>query len=462
LNSQILKSYKMKTRIYVLVFVLTQIFIPLGAQIKWTNLFNGKDLTGWTQKAGSALYTVKDGEIIGSTVLNSPNSFLCTVKNFDNFILELDFKVDSNLNSGVQIRSESVPGYMNGRVHGYQVEIDPSVRAFTGGIYDEARRGWLVPLTTNVTARTAFKPGEWNHFRIEAVSDSIRVWLNNIPSAWLIDNLTHTGFIGLQVHDIGKDSSKLGIKVRFRNIKIATDDVSKYCRKLTPDTEQVNMIPNILSPTELAGGWKLLFDGTSTKGWRKAHKKTFPEKGWIIKDGCLVVEGSKGEESANGGDIVTLDEYAGFEITLEYKITKGANSGIKYYVTEKDNPNGSAIGLEYQILDNENHPDAKLGSHEGSRVNASLYDLIKPENVRENALGEWNRAKIISNGTHVEHWLNGFKVLEYERGSENFKALVCDSKYRKWKNFGLAEKGHILLQDHGNEVWFRSIKLREL
>jgi hypothetical protein len=451
----------MKTRTFISLLALFQILIPLGAQPKWINLFNGKDLTGWIQKGGSANYTAEGGMIVGSPILNSPNSFLCTEKNYENFILEMDFKVDSDLNSGVQIRSESSPEYQNSRVHGYQVEIDPSARAFTGGIYDEARRGWLVPLTSNEPARTAFKKSEWNHFRIEANSDSIRVWINNVPSAWLIDNLTHTGFIALQVHDIGKDTSKLGIKVMFKNIKILTEDIAKYCQKMDTVSDQVNMIPNILSPLELANGWKLLFDGLSTKGWRGAHKKNFPEKGWIVRDGSLMVQGSKGEEAANGGDIVTVDEYANFEISLEYKLTKAANSGIKYYVTEKENPGGSAIGLEYQLLDNENHPDAKLGSHEGSRVNAALYDLIKPVNTRENALGEWNRAKIISKGTHVEHWLNGFKVLEYERGSDEFKSLVCDSKYRKWKNFGLAPKGHILLQDHGDEVSFRSIKIRE-
>ena len=452
----------MKTRIFIFIIATFLLILPLGAQNKWINLFNGKDLSGWIQKAGSAKYSVEGNTIIGTTVLNSPNSFLCTEKNYDNFILELDFKVDTNLNSGVQIRSESSPDYQNGKVHGYQVEIDPSARAFTGGIYDEARRGWLVPLTTNETARKAFKQNEWNHFRIEALSDSIRIWINNIPSAWLIDNLTHTGFIGLQVHDIGTDSAKLGIKVRFKNIRILTEDVAKYCQRTDPANIQVNMISNILSPLELANGWKLLFDGISTKGWRGAHKKNFPDKGWKVTDGTLMVEGSKGEEAANGGDIVTLDEYTNFEISLEYKLTKGANSGIKYYVTEKENPHGSAIGLEYQLLDNANHPDAKLGSHEGSRVNAALYDLIKPFHTRENALGEWNRARIVSKGTHVEHWLNGFKVLEYERGSDEFKSLVCDSKYRKWKNFGIAPKGHILLQDHGDEVSFRSIKIREL
>ncbi len=452
----------MKPKILFLLALSFFIILPCNSQEKWINLFNGKDLTGWVEKGGSAKYSVENGMIIGSTVLNSPNSFLCTEKNYENFILELDFKVDTNLNSGVQIRSESLPAYQNGKVHGYQVEIDPSARAFTGGIYDEGRRGWLVPLTGNEAARKAFKQSDWNHVRIEAVSDSIRVWVNNIPSAWLIDKLTPTGFIGLQVHDIGNDTKKLGIKVQFKNIKIATENVAKYCMKMPPAHVQVNMIPNMLSPLEKAAGWKLLFDGTSANGWRKAREKAFPEKGWSVIDGCLVVEGSKGEESTNGGDIVTLDEYANFEICLEYKISKGANSGIKYYVTEIENSGGSAIGLEYQILDNENHPDAKLGNHEGSRVNAALYDLIKPLGTRENALGEWNRARIVSRGTHVEHWLNGFKVLEYERGSDEFKKLVSESKYRNWTNFGQASKGHILLQDHGSEVWFRSIKLREL
>ncbi len=217
---------------------------------------------------------------------------------------------------------------------------------------------------------------------------------------------------------------------------------------------------NTLSEQEKAEGWKLLFDGETTNGWRGAHKDSFPEGGWMIENGELIVLDSGGGESRNGGDIVTMDEYSNFDLKLEFKLTEGANSGIKYFVTEKEQPNGSAIGLEYQILDDELHPDAKLGNHEGSRTVASLYDLIKAENKSVKPMGEWNEARIVSNGVHVEHWLNGNKVLEYERSSEAFRKLVAESKYKIWENFGEAPQGHILLQDHGNKVSFRNIKIK--
>jgi len=182
----------------------------------WQELFDGKTLQGWVQRGGKARYSVKDGAIVGSTVTNTPNSFLCTEKTYGNFVLELDFKVDSELNSGVQIRSESRPDFRNGVVHGYQVEIDPSARAWTGGIYDESRRGWLKDLKANEPARKAFKAGEWNHFRIEARGDSIKTWLNGVPAADLKDDKTLRGFIALQVHG-GKTA---GLEVRWRQIRL--------------------------------------------------------------------------------------------------------------------------------------------------------------------------------------------------------------------------------------------------
>ncbi|MHC4912029.1 MAG: 3-keto-disaccharide hydrolase [Planctomycetota bacterium] len=183
----------------------------------WEHLFDGKTLNGWIQRGGSARYFVGDGVIVGASVPNTPNSFLCTEKMYSDFVLELDFKVDTGLNSGVQIRSNSLKEYKNGRVHGYQVEIDPSDRAYSGGIYDEARRGWLNDLKDNEAARRAFKSGQWNHFRIEAVRDSIKTWINGVAAADLVDSTTKTGFIGLQVHST---ESKEPLYVRWRNIRI--------------------------------------------------------------------------------------------------------------------------------------------------------------------------------------------------------------------------------------------------
>lgn len=429
---------------------------------EWQHLFNGSDLTGFVQRNGDALFEVQDSMIIGTTVWGTPNSFLCTEQNFSDFILELDFKLLNDMNSGIQIRSLSLDEYQDGRVHGYQVEIDPSDRAFTGGIYDEARRGWLYPLNddANADARKAYKKDEWNRIRVEAIGKNISTWVNDIPVANLTDDLTAEGFIALQVHSI-TDSSAIGHKIMWKNIRILTGDLDQYRQETTAPA--ISFLVNELTDYEIAEGWKLLFDGTSTTGWRKAYADEFPDHGWKIENGELTVLPSGGAESQNGGDIVTEDEYSGFDLRLQVKYTRGANSGIKYFVTEAEEGNTmSAIGLEYQVLDDFVHPDAKLGNHEGSRTLASLYDLIRAENKRRNEVGQWNNVRILSKGNHVEHWLNGFKVLEYERRSDEFRKLVSESKYKVWPDFGEADSGHILLQDHGDEVSFRSIKIKVL
>ena len=222
---------------------------------------------------------------------------------------------------------------------------------------------------------------------------------------------------------------------------------------------------NQLSLKEKSEGWKLLFDGKTTKGWKGAFIPNFPDKGWKVENGLLTVESSGGKESINGGDIITLQDYTDFELSVDFKITEGANSGIKYFVDASQpvpaNPK-SAIGLEFQLLDDARHPDAKLGKN-GNRTIGSLYDLIPAiYNKPVRPVGEWNTARIVSTGSHVEHWLNGILVLSYERGSDAFKSLVAGSKYKDIPGFGLASKGRILLQDHGNEVYFKNIKIRVL
>ena len=423
----------------------------------WVELYDGT-LNGWNQKGGVANYTVKGDEIVGATVHGTPNSFLTTDKMYGDFILELDYKVDSTMNSGIQIRSNSFPYYQNGRVHGYQIEIDPSDRAWSAGIYDEGRRGWLVTLDNNPEAQKAFKQNDWNHYRIEAIGDTIKTWINGVPAAHLIDDKTASGFIALQVHSIGKDQ-KEGTEIAWRNIKILTDSLSKYTKPMSLTAVETK---NHVNVDEAKNGWKLLWDGKTTNGWRGARLDDFPDKGWVIDNGELTVLSTGGEESAAGGDIVTTDVYGDFELMVDFKLTTGANSGIKYYVnTDLNKGPGSSIGLEYQILDDAVHPDAKLGNHEGSRTLASLYDLIKADpNKPANPIGEWNTAHIVSKGPHVEHWLNGMKVLEYERGSDAYKKLVSESKYKVWPNFGEAATGPILLQDHGDRVSFRNIKIK--
>jgi hypothetical protein len=227
-------------------------------------------------------------------------------------------------------------------------------------------------------------------------------------------------------------------------------------------SKQDNSVPNQLSASEIKSGWKLLWDGKTTKGWRGVGKQEFPSKGWVINNNVLSVVHSGAKEGPSGGDIVTIGEYSNFELVADYKITVGANSGIKYFVTEKYNPKDPSVGLEFQILDDAVHPDAKLGVR-GNRTCGSLYDLIAAlPNKKVNPVGEWNHVMIIVKGSHVEHWLNGMKVVEYEHTGQMFRALVYCSKFKDFEGFGEATKGHILLQDHGNNVSFKNIKIKVL
>ena len=218
---------------------------------------------------------------------------------------------------------------------------------------------------------------------------------------------------------------------------------------------------NILTKKEKKEGWKLLFDGKSPAGWMNARTKAFPANGWEIKDGILSVS-PETKKQGGGGDIVTVGKYKNFELTVDFMYTKGANSGIKYFVdTESNNGSLASIGCEYQVLDDRNHPDAKAGIN-GNRTLAGLYDLIPPKNVRDNGIGAWNTAKIIVNGNKVQHWLNGQMTVEYERGTDAWRQLVATSKFKGSPGFGEVAEGRILLQDHGNVVSFRNIKIREI
>lgn len=449
-------------------WLVTVISFNSLAQAPWKELFNGKDLKGWVKRNGNADYKLINNAIVGVSQLNTPNTFLCTQETYGDFVLELDVKVEPGLNSGIQIRSLSDPNDNDGRVRGYQVEIDPGDRAWSGGIYDEARTGWLYPLSINPKGQKAFKNGQWNKYHIEAIGPHLKTWINGIPCANVLDPQTARGFIALQVHQIKREEQN-GLTVQWRNIRIATESLKDVSWLGGEEIAEVNYLPNQLSDREKRKGWRLLWDGKTSAGWRVANGDNFPATGWAIQAGVLKVLGSKKDSLRTGGDIISDQVFANFELELDFKLTTGGNSGVKYFVVDdRQKKPGTGLGPEFQILDDKVHPDAKEGVN-GNRTTGSLYDLITAENLSEgntdkrmNPPGKWNKLRIVVNGGHVEHWLNNLKMVEYDRYSQLFRNLVAKSKYNTYPNFAQAPAGHILFQDHGDEVHFRSIKIREL
>ncbi|MGI8634294.1 MAG: 3-keto-disaccharide hydrolase [Segetibacter sp.] len=445
----------------ILLFVNANV-VAQSAEKGWQILFNGKDLTGWRELNGKHKWEVKDGVIVGTDVHDQPNGFLCTEKDFSDFILELEVSIDTLMNnSGVQFRSRSTADYMNGRVHGYQMEVDPKPQRWSGSIYDEGgRRNWLYTTELNVPGKRAFKNNQWNKYRIECFGTTMRTWVNGIPISHLVDAESQKGFIGLQLHANNPTDPPGGNQVRFRNIRIKTADI-----KPSPldDIYVVNTIPNDLSSQEKKTGYSLLWDGKTTKGWRDAYTPRFPEKAWEIKDSSLNVAADS-KALGTGRDIMTIDQFGAFILKFDFKLTPGANSGIKYFVGEltenKDPAKGNAVAaLEYQIVDD------SVPGLAPNRMLGSLADILPSQKTRPSfkKTGEWNQAIIKAfPDNNVEYWLNGYKILEYKRGSAEYLDLVSKSKYKDLPAFGMAVKGHILLEGRGGTVSYRSIKIKKL
>jgi hypothetical protein len=337
-------------------------------------LANPQAATGFRQLGGKARYEVKDGVITGTSVAAEPNSFLATQKEYGDFELSYEFKVDPKLNSGVQIRSHSRPDYKNGQVHGYQAEIDPSPRAWTAGIYEEGRRGWLQNLTANDAARNAFKQNEWNAVRIRAVGDSIRTWLNGVPAADLRDAGEIAGFIAFQVHGVGRDADKVGTQVHWKNILL--QDFGHH-------------------------EWKPLFDGSSLNGW-----KATPGGQWEVKDGAI--RGTSPASDPRHGLLLSDAVHGDFTLRLKFKVTKG-NSGLYFRAQRVDDP-VTVHGIQAEVCDN----DDTGGLYEtGGRGWVAQPDKAWMAKEKVNRPGEWNEMWVSAHGARLVVHVNGRQTVDF-------------------------------------------------
>ena len=343
-------------------------------EVPWTSMIKNGSLDGWKQLGGLARYDLKDGVVVGRAVPGTPNSFLTTEKYFGDFVLEYEFKVDERLNSGVQIRSNSFPDYKNGQVHGYQVEIDPDMkraRLWTGGIYEEGRRGWLNDLKDNEPARKAFLPNTWNHIRVVAEGAHIRTWLNGVAAADLVDPMTPSGFIGLQVHGIGGDAAKAGAEVAWRNLRI---------KDLGTRT------------------WKPLFSGKDLNGW-----KALPGGEWKVENG--VIRGSSPASEKRHGMLLSNGSYKDFIVRLKFTVASG-DSGF-YWRAQPVDSDVSVHGFQVEV--------------DSSMETGGLYEtggrawVVKPdpafiEKQAKYKPGEWTELFLVVEGQNARVFINGIET----------------------------------------------------
>jgi len=415
----------------------------------WELLFNGRTLDGWHDYNGDSLtgpWSVENGIIKAEGHGDDLNGYIVTEKEYDNFILSWDWKISEGGNSGmlyhvVQHKKYAVP-YLTGPE--YQIIDDIN---FPQPLEEwqkcAADYAMYLPDKTKMKVNPA---GEWNTSKIVFDNGEVEYWINGEKiiafEAWSADwfsrkeagkwknapdyGLSPTGVICLQDH---------GYPAWFKNIKI-----KKLERK---EKEE----------------W--LFNGTSIDSWRGIESDSFPQKGWKIVGDELIVMAQEGNIPA-GADIITKKMFSNFILELDYKLTTHANSGIKYFVTNNiPGYEGQFLGLEYQIIDEASYTEEELGNTLGNHKTGSLYELVPaPADKLINPPGEWNHVKLVVDGRNAEHWLNGKKMIDYERGSEAFRILVAKSKYSVYKDFGESPRGHILLQGHNGEVAFKAIKIR--
>jgi hypothetical protein len=386
----------------------------------WQPLFNGKDLTGWKMLNAPHRVEVKDGVLVGTTIPGQDNGFLCTTEQYGDFVLELEVLTDLLLdNTGIQYRSLSNPEDRNGRVHGYQVQLEnrpPHLSQWTGAIYDEAGRGFLAIIEDDPVRQKAYKQNLWNKVRIEAIGTTSRVWINNIATAHVVDDKIMKGLICLQIHGGGHAAERGEQSLYARNIRIQTTNLKPLPYD---DTPVYNHVPNTVSPQEKYQGFELLFDGTTAKNWRGVSQEA-PGAGWKIDNGVITVS-ADGETSPVA---MTSKKYGPFELKFDFKVDgKDGIPGIEYFSDGKPATKRDALYGRFAI-DNARHR---------AKINRDIWR-------------EWNQGVIKAfPDNHVEYWMNGYKILDYQRTPNQPK------------------EGYILFDAYkGDAVSYRSIKIREL
>lgn len=398
-------------------------FAQQSATDNWQSLFNGKDLTGWQILNAQYTVEVENGMLVGRTGSGQDNGYVCTTQQFGDFILELEFKTDLLLdNTGIQIRSLSTPEYKNGRVHGFQIQVEnrpPHQSQWNGAQYDEAGRGFLYIIEDDPKRQKAYKQNQWNRIRIEAIGTSTRVWINGISISHVIDDDILKGMICFQLHGGALVAARGQQSFYVRNMRIQTENL-----KATPfdDIPVANYVPNTLSGQEKSQGFELLFDGKSDKNWRGVASKTIPTNAWKIEDGAITIAAPTGGTSQ--AVAMTEKQYGPFELKFDFKIH--GNDGI--------------AGIGY-------YSDGKATTKRDALYGKFAIDSYKHRaKVERDMWREWNLGVIKAfPDNRVEYWLNGYKIQEYYRNADQ------------------ASKGTIILDALGTDtVSYRSIKIREL
>jgi hypothetical protein len=437
--------------------------VAVAAPGPWKVLFDGKSTDAWRGYGRDSFPTnawkVENGEL--KTIAGVKDAVdIITKDKYGNFELELEWKLQPGGNSGVIYRAVEAPAPGQSWHTGPEMQILDDAK-HKDGLDPKTSAGALYALVapTNKTLKPA---GEWNQVRLVVNGNHVEHWLNGkkVVEAELdspeIKALIAAskfkayprfakepeGHIVLQYH---------GDEVAFRNVRVRTLSGSSG----TSGAGSTGGA-NELTASEKTEGWRLLFDGKTTSGWRAFKGTSFPSGKWAVADGCLKKVSTGTGDSRGVGDIVTAEAFDDFDLRFEWRISPGGNSGVKYLVSEaREGP----IAHEYQVLDDERHPDAKIGPQ---RQSAAFYDVLPPDSARKKLrpVGEWNQGRVVVSGNHVEHWLNGEKVVEYELGSPELKAAVAKSKFKEVAGFDAKLKGPILLQDHGDEACYRNIRIK--